>query len=64
VNDLFAGNGTVGANGRMFHDMYLMEVKTPEESTQPWDYYKVLSTIPGDQAFIDPADSGCPLVEG
>ncbi len=63
VEDVFAANGTVGANGRMIHDMYLMEVKAPADSTQPWDYYNVLATIPGSEAFIDPAESGCPLVE-
>ncbi len=62
VNDVFAENGKVGANGRMIHDMYLMEVKKPGESDVAWDYYKVLATIPGDEAFIDPAKSGCPLV--
>ncbi|MCR4264562.1 ABC transporter substrate-binding protein [Nitratireductor sp. ZSWI3] len=62
VNDLFAENGKVGANGRMIHDMYLMEVKTPDESKEPWDYYKVLATIPGDEAYIKPSESGCPLV--
>ncbi|MFC3073266.1 ABC transporter substrate-binding protein [Shinella pollutisoli] len=61
VNDIFAENGKVGANGRMIHDMYLMEVKKPGESDVAWDYYKVLATIPGDQAFIDPAKSGCDL---
>ncbi len=63
VEDVFAANGTVGANGRMIHDMYLMEVKAPADSTQDWDYYNVLATIPGSEAFIDPAESGCPLVE-
>jgi branched-chain amino acid transport system substrate-binding protein len=62
VDDVFAQGGTVGPNGRMFHDMYLMEVKTPAESTQAWDYFKVLATIPGEEAFLDPAESGCPLV--
>lgn len=62
INDVFAENGKVGANGRMIHDMYLMEVKKPGESDVAWDYYKVLATIPGDEAFIDPAKSGCPLV--
>ncbi|MCK5933861.1 amino acid/amide ABC transporter substrate-binding protein, HAAT family [Fulvimarina manganoxydans] len=62
VNDLFAENGTVGANGRMIHDMYLMEVKAPGDSTEDWDYYNVLATIPGNEAFIDPAESGCDLV--
>ncbi len=63
VDDIFAQGGTVGANGRMIHDMYLMEVKKPSESKQPWDYYKVLATIPGDEAYIKPAESGCPLVK-
>jgi branched-chain amino acid transport system substrate-binding protein len=63
VDDIFAQGGKVGANGRMIYDMYLMEVKKPTESTQPWDYYKVLATIPGDEAYLKPADSGCPLVK-
>ena len=63
VHDLFAENGKVGANGNMIHDVYLMEVKKPGESDIPWDYYKVLATIPGDVAFTDPAKSGCPLVK-
>ena len=62
VNDVFARNGKVGANGRMIYDMYLMEVKKPDESKAPWDYYKVLATIPGDQAYLKPEESGCPLV--
>jgi branched-chain amino acid transport system substrate-binding protein len=40
-----------------------MEVKKPDESKQPWDYYKVLATIPGKEAFMDPTKSGCPLVK-
>ncbi|RFC65700.1 MULTISPECIES: ABC transporter substrate-binding protein [Mesorhizobium] len=63
VEDVFARGGKVGPNGRMIHDMYLMEVKKPSESTQPWDYYKVLATIPGDEAYIKPAEAGCPLVK-
>jgi branched-chain amino acid transport system substrate-binding protein len=62
VNDVFAKNGTVAANGRMIHDMYLLEVKKPGESDVAWDYFKVLATIPGKDAFIDPAKSGCDLV--
>lgn len=62
VKDIFTDNGTVAANGRMIHDMYLMEVKKPGESATPWDYYSVLATIPGKEAFIDPAKSGCDLV--
>ncbi|PTM91443.1 ABC transporter substrate-binding protein [Mycoplana dimorpha] len=62
VSDVFAENGTVAANGRMIHDMYLLEVKKPGESDVAWDYFKVLATIPGKDAFIDPAKSGCDLV--
>jgi branched-chain amino acid transport system substrate-binding protein len=47
----------------MIHDMYLLEVKKPSESKQAWDYFKVLATIPGDEAYIKPAESGCPLVK-
>ncbi|MBO9508926.1 MULTISPECIES: ABC transporter substrate-binding protein [Thalassospira] len=61
VNDVFAKNGKVGANGRMIYDMYLMEVKAPDQMTGDWDYYNVLDTVPGDKAFIDPAKSGCSL---
>ncbi len=63
VNDVFAQNGTVAPNGRMIHDMYLLEVKKPDEVKEPWDYFKVLATIPGKEAFIDPAKSGCELVK-
>ena len=61
VNDVFAPNGKVGANGRMIYDMFLMEVKTPDDMQGDWDYYNVLDTVPGDKAFIDPAESGCSL---
>ncbi|RUM97650.1 ABC transporter substrate-binding protein [Pseudaminobacter arsenicus] len=62
VEDVFARGGKVGANGRLISDLYLMEVKKPSESTQPWDYYKVLATVPGEEAYIKPEESGCPLV--
>jgi branched-chain amino acid transport system substrate-binding protein len=51
VNDFFAKNGRIGPDGLHRHDMYLVQVKTPEESKYPWDYYKVLKTIPAAQAF-------------
>ena len=63
VEDVFARKGKVTANGRMVSDLYLMEVKKPDESKAPWDYYKVLATIPGDEAYIKPAEAGCPLVK-
>jgi branched-chain amino acid transport system substrate-binding protein len=63
VDDVFGRGGKVGPNGRMIHDMYLLEVKKPAESKQEWDYFKVLATIPGDEAYIKPAESGCPLAK-
>jgi branched-chain amino acid transport system substrate-binding protein len=62
VNDFYVKNGHLREDGRLVHDMYFAQVKTPAESTKPWDYYKILGTIPGDQAFRSLADSGCPLV--
>ena len=62
VDDAFA-KGNVQANGRFVHDMYLFEVKTPEESKKPWDYYKQLAVDPGNQAFPAAKDSGCPLTK-
>ncbi|WP_331297786.1 ABC transporter substrate-binding protein [Methylobacterium oryzae] len=61
VDDVFAHGGIVQPNGRMVHDMYLFEVKKPAESKGPWDLYKLISTIPGKEAFASPAESGCPL---
>jgi len=63
VNDDFAQGGKVLANGRMVHDLYLFEVKKPSESKKPWDYYKLISTVPGDKAFPAAKDSGCPLTK-
>jgi branched-chain amino acid transport system substrate-binding protein len=62
VNDFYVKNARLREDGRLVHDMYFAQVKTPSESTKPWDYYKILGTIPGDQAFRSLADSGCPLV--
>ncbi|ACL55741.1 ABC transporter substrate-binding protein [Methylobacterium nodulans] len=63
VDDFFGRGGKVQANGRMVHDMYLFQVKSPAESKGPWDYYKLLATIPGDKAFLSAKDSGCPLTQ-
>ncbi len=63
VNDFFAKNGTIRADGRMVHDMYLAQVKKPAESTTPWDYYNVRATIPADEAFQPLPQSTCPLVK-
>ena len=63
VNDFFAENGKIREDGRMVHDMYLAEVKSPEASRQPWDYYRIIRTVPGDQAFRPLGESECPLVK-
>ena len=62
VNDFFAKDGRVREDGRMVHDMYLAQVKTPEESKGRWDYLKILRTIPADQAFLPLEESTCSLV--
>jgi branched-chain amino acid transport system substrate-binding protein len=61
VNDVFAKGGWIRADGRMVHDMYLMQVKAPEKSTEPWDYYSVVETIKGEAAWTTKADTKCPL---
>ena len=63
INDMFAKNGTLREDGRMVHDMYLAQVKTPAESKSEWDLYKILRTIPGDQAYRPLADSQCKLIK-
>lgn len=63
INDFFAKNGSIREDGRMIHDMYLVQVKAPNESRYPWDYYKVLATIPGGEAFQPLSKSTCPLVK-
>src|SRR5205085_2813662 len=61
VNDFFAKNGKIRIDGRMVHDMYLFEVKKPEESKGEWDLYKLLATVPGDEAFRPLDKGGCQL---
>ncbi len=63
INDFMTKNGTLRIDGRVIRDMYLLEVKKPEESHYPWDYLKVLQTIPGDKAFRPLDQGGCPLVK-
>lgn len=63
VNDVFYHNGHIREDGRMMHDMYLFEVKKPSESKAPWDYYKLLATVPADKAFQPLSTSSCPLVK-
>lgn len=61
--DDFYNKGQIRADGRMIHDMYLYQVKAPKESTTPWDYYKLVAKVPGDQAFTTPAESKCSLLK-
>jgi branched-chain amino acid transport system substrate-binding protein len=63
VNDFFAKNGRIGEDGLHRHDMYLAQVKTPEESKKPWDYYKIVRTIPASEAFPPLKPSKCPHVK-
>ncbi|MCA0243512.1 MAG: ABC transporter substrate-binding protein [Proteobacteria bacterium] len=61
INDIFAKGGWIRGDGRMVHDMYLMQVKTPEQSTEPWDYYNVVQTFKGEEPWTTKAESKCPL---
>ena len=63
TEDKLFGKGSIRQDGRKIHPMYLFEIKKPEESKYPWDYYKVRATIPADQAFRPMADGKCPLVK-
>ncbi|QVQ24277.1 ABC transporter substrate-binding protein [Achromobacter deleyi] len=63
INDFFAQGGFVREDGRMIHDMYLMQVKSPAESKGPWDYYKVVATLPGDEVYTKLSESTCKLVK-
>jgi branched-chain amino acid transport system substrate-binding protein len=62
-NDFYHKNAYVRADGRMIHDMYLFQVKSPKESTKPWDYYKLVATVPGEKAFTTVAESKCSLLK-
>ena len=63
VNDFFAKNGKIRVDGLHVHDVYLFQVKKPADSKQPWDYYKLVQTVPGEQAFTPLSQSKCPLVK-
>lgn len=64
VNDFFTSNGQVRKDGMMVHDMYLAQVKTPAESSGPWDMLTIQQTVSGDEAFPSLSNSTCPLVKG
>ena len=63
VNDFYVRGGKLREDGRLLHDMYFVQVKTPAESSGPWDYYKIIATIPGDHAFRPAGEDGCPLIK-
>ena len=63
INDMFAKDGHIREDGRMVHDMYLAQVKKPEESKYPWDYYHIRQTIPASQAFKPLSESTCPALK-
>ena len=63
VDDFYAKGGVVREDGRMVHDMYLFQVKTPAESKGPWDYYKTIATLPGDEVYTKLSESTCKLVK-
>jgi len=63
INDFYTKNGRIRADGRMVYDMYLAQVKTPQESKSHWDLLKIVSTIPGDAAYRPLSESACPLVK-
>jgi len=63
INDFFATDGYIREDGRMIHDMYLMQVKTPAESKAPWDYYKVMAKLPGDEVFTKLSESTCGYIK-
>lgn len=61
LNDMYIKDGVVRPDGRVVHDMYLLQVKTPDESKEAWDYFKVLQTIDGNDAFTKQAETRCAL---
>ena len=63
TDDPLFGKGTIEANGRKIHPGYLFEVKKPSESKGPWDYYKLIATIPADEAFTPLSKSTCSLLK-
>ena len=62
INDVFAKGGYIRKDGRMIHDMFLLEVKKPSESKYPWDYYKIIAKVPGEQAFQPLSKSTCSFI--
>lgn len=63
LDDFYISNGKLREDGRVVHDMYLAQIKSPKESKYPWDYYRIVRTIPGDSAFMPLSESKCDLVK-
>jgi branched-chain amino acid transport system substrate-binding protein len=63
VDDFYAPGARLRQDGRLMHPIYLLQVKTPAESKYPWDYYKIIATVPPEQAFRPLAEGGCPFVK-
>ncbi len=63
INDFFTQGGYIRDDGRMVYNMYLMQVKTPEQSKGPWDYYNVIATLPGEEIYTKPSESTCKLMK-
>ncbi len=63
INDIFVKDGVIRPDGLLEHDMYIVQVKTPAELKGEWDFYKILKTMKGEDAFGKLADSACPLVK-
>jgi branched-chain amino acid transport system substrate-binding protein len=63
IVDMYARKAVLREDNLLTHDVYLLQVKAPDESKRPWDYYKVIDTIPGEKAFRPLADSKCSLVK-
>jgi branched-chain amino acid transport system substrate-binding protein len=63
IRDAFARNAKLRADGKLIHDTYLVSVKSPAESKAPWDYYKIVKTVSGEDSFSPLSESQCPLVK-
>ena len=63
INDMFVKDGKVREDGRLAQTMYLMQVKKPDESKEPWDYYQQVKSVPGDQAYTPLSESKCSFVK-
>jgi branched-chain amino acid transport system substrate-binding protein len=63
INDFFAKDGYIREDGRMIHTMYLAQVKSPDQSARDWDFANVLAEIDGDDAYVKPENSTCPLLK-